>query len=255
MKDVGRKVGLGRFLAHNPFPHGLTDGLFYREKMRAIHRVAPVRPAEGGSRPRILEIGGGRSGLAALLYPGAQVVTVDLDVTVLGQGPGAAASDFVCADACRLPFGDGQFDAVTLFDVLEHVPDDARASQEALRVTRPGGWVLLSTPNASWRYPWYGFMRRWCPPEASLMQEWGHVRRGYEPATLERIFGRAPQAVASFINPLTAFYHDLAFSNLGRRRRKLLYTLTALPTLAGYLFHGSRSRGTECAYAWRRPLA
>ncbi|WP_292443703.1 hypothetical protein [Mesorhizobium sp.] len=51
-----RKAPLGQFLSRNPFPNGLTDGLFYREKMRAIHRVAPAA-IEGP----ILEIGGGHT--------------------------------------------------------------------------------------------------------------------------------------------------------------------------------------------------
>ena len=42
--------------------------------MKAIHRVAPAEGAE-----RVLEIGGGRSGLAAKLFPGARVVNMDLD--------------------------------------------------------------------------------------------------------------------------------------------------------------------------------
>ncbi len=54
-----------------PLSIGLTDGLFYREKMRAIHRVAPA-----GIEGRILEIGGGRSGLASILYPNADIVTL-----------------------------------------------------------------------------------------------------------------------------------------------------------------------------------
>ena len=40
-----KKATLSAFLARNPFPNGWTDGLFYREKMRAIHRIAP--PAIG----------------------------------------------------------------------------------------------------------------------------------------------------------------------------------------------------------------
>ena len=64
------------FLPGIPFPNGLTDGLFYREKMRAIHRVAPV---EIGRAWAGLEIGGGRSGLASILYPEAEIVTLDID--------------------------------------------------------------------------------------------------------------------------------------------------------------------------------
>ena len=73
------KAALSQFLARNPFPNGLTDGLFYREKMRAIHRVAPDLATKQSAPSRILEVGGGRSGLAGLLYPGSQCVTLDLD--------------------------------------------------------------------------------------------------------------------------------------------------------------------------------
>jgi SAM-dependent methyltransferase len=245
------KTPLGAFLAQNPFPHGLSDGLFYREKMRAIHRIAPERLSEAG-RPRVLDVGGGRSGLAWLLYPTAQVVTVDLDPKLQGQGPAAAESRFVCADARRLPFEDGSFDAVTLFDVLEHIGDDRQAAAEALRVTREGGVVLASTPTAAWRYPAFAVMRPVCPHETELMAEWGHVRRGYAPEELQALFGFAPERKASFINVATAVFHDIAFSHLGRRKRNLLYALSAPAAALGYLLHHPAMPGAEIAGAWRR---
>jgi SAM-dependent methyltransferase len=246
------KAALSAFLAQNPFPNGLTDGLFYREKMRAIHRIAPAQLRDDGAPARILDVGGGRSGLAWLLYPDAQVVSIDIDPTLAEQGPAAGRSAFVCADALRLPFRDGVFDAVTLFDVLEHIPDDRRAAAEAVRVTRPGGVVLVSTPTAAWRYPFFQALKRVCPPEAELMAEWGHVRRGYAEQELHDLFGAAPEVRASFINPWTAFFHDVAFSRLGRRTRKLLYLLGAPAAAAGYLFHHPAMGGAEIAGAWRR---
>jgi SAM-dependent methyltransferase len=245
------KAPLGRFLARNPFGHGLTDGLFYREKMRAIHRIAPDRLNPSGPG-RILDLGGGRSGLAGLLYADAEVVTLDIDAGLAGQGPFGRTGLFICGDACRLPFADGVFDAVALFDVLEHVDDDKTAAAEALRVTRPGGVVLLSTPTADWRYPYFALMRPVCPPESELMAEWGHVRRGYAMEELVGIFGRAPERTASFINPLTAFAHDLAFSRLGRRKRRLLHALASPVTALGYVLHHPALPGTETALAWRR---
>jgi ubiquinone/menaquinone biosynthesis C-methylase UbiE len=50
----------------------------------------------------------------------------------------------VQGDAKRLPFEDGQFDAVTLLEVLEHIPDTGRALAEVCRVARR--WVVLSVP-------------------------------------------------------------------------------------------------------------
>ena len=62
------------FLSCNPFPHPLTQGFFYREKMRAIHYIAPNQPYEN-----VLEVGGGQGGLTALLYPRSQVTNIDLN--------------------------------------------------------------------------------------------------------------------------------------------------------------------------------
>jgi ubiquinone/menaquinone biosynthesis C-methylase UbiE len=245
------KRSLGRFLASNPFPRPLTEGLFYREKMRAIHRVSPpILPAIG--QPRILEIGGGRSGIGALLYPEATVTTLDIDHAVLTQAPSRSQDSRVCADACCLPFADAQFDTVTLFDVLEHITDDVSAAREALRVTKPGGWVLVSTPNDDWRYPCHRSLARWCPHESHLMREWGHVRRGYDIARLRELFGATERRRATFVNTLTAWFHDLAFSNLGPRRRRFLFALLSPLALVGYALHHARTAGSETVYAWQR---
>ncbi len=243
------KRPLGEFLARNPFPNGWTDGLFYREKMRAIHRIAPPQLPDGA---RILEIGGGRSGMAALLYLGARVVTVDIDAALAASQPKSPNTAFVPGDACRLPFSDQSFDLVTMFDVLEHIGDDSRAASEAVRVAKAGGTIAVSTPDAGWRYPYFGFMARYCPHEQVLMDEWGHVRRGYRQSDLERLFGGPPTATATFIGPVTAFYHDVAFSRLRRRQRLVLYALAALPTAGAYLLHRPDARGAELAASWRR---
>ena len=183
---------------------------------------------------------------------GLVVVTVDLDHLQLSQHPALPNSSVVCGDACALPFGDATFDAVTMFDVLEHIPNDAKAASEALRVTRARGWVLLSTPNADWRYPYHAFMRRWCPAEARLMAEWGHVRRGYSRGALAELFGGSAESRSSFINPVTAFFHDISFSRLRRRWRTLLYAAAAPATAVAYAAHRSAMAGMETAFAWRR---
>jgi SAM-dependent methyltransferase len=48
-------------------------------------------------------------------------------------------------------FPDGRFDAVTLFEVIEHLPEPRPLLAECRRILRPGGILLLSTGNAaSW---------------------------------------------------------------------------------------------------------
>ncbi len=52
----------------------------------------------------------------------------------------------VFCDAHRLPFGDGEIDSVLLTEVLEHLADPRQALQEAFRVLKDGGGLLVTTP-------------------------------------------------------------------------------------------------------------
>lgn len=51
-----------------------------------------------------------------------------------------------CEDVQRLTYASASFDLVTHTEVLEHVPDDARAMAELLRVLRPGGSMIFTVP-------------------------------------------------------------------------------------------------------------
>ena len=42
---------------------------------------------------------------------------------------------------------DGEFDAITLNHVIEHVPDPVEFIRECSRILRPGGWLVVVTPN------------------------------------------------------------------------------------------------------------
>ena len=56
------------------------------------------------------------------------------------------------ASAYELPVRAGSLDLITMFDTIEHVPDDLRALQEARRALRPGGLVFLSVPAYQFLY-------------------------------------------------------------------------------------------------------
>ena len=249
-RTATHKSRLPEFLARNPYPHRWTEGIFFREKMRAIHTVAPDRPFRD-----VLELGGGRSGLTALLYPQARVTNVDLD-PALGDAAAnrQARVTFVCADVTGLPFEPESFDAVTMFDVLEHVENDLLALTEAWRVLRPGGALLVTTPNETWRFPFVLPLRRIGPAEDDLIARWAHVRRGYSGAELQRLLGRPPAGSLRFNTPLTTLGHDVSFSDLPRPARRLGTVLLAPLGLIGYALQTPRTPGTETAWVWLKPL-
>ena len=47
----------------------------------------------------------------------------------------------------RLPFKNGTFDAITSFETLEHVSDQTKMTSEFHRVLKPGGILVISTPD------------------------------------------------------------------------------------------------------------
>lgn len=59
--------------------------------------------------------------------------------------PGIAC-DPVALDG-RLPYGDGTFDLVVSLEVIEHLEDQFLFTRELFRIVRPGGRVIISTPN------------------------------------------------------------------------------------------------------------
>ena len=115
---------------------------------------------------------------------------------------------------------------------------------------RPGGHLLLTTPSALWRFPYYRAYRRFTPTDQDVMAEWGHVRRGYRVAELDRLVGRAHDALATFITPLTVLAHDVAFSRLAPRAQRVAGLALAPLVVPAARLHAPHGAGTEIALRW-----
>lgn len=64
--------------------------------------------------------------------------------------------NIVCGVGEALPWPDDRFDLVFSNEVIEHVADDRRTAQEMVRVTRPGGLVVLFCPNRLYPFETHG---------------------------------------------------------------------------------------------------
>lgn len=96
---------------------------------------------------RVLDLGCGLGGfLPSLQDLGFEVHAADMDADSLLFCSNRGFSSCAEVDCYRLPYPDDSFDWVTMFDVVEHIEDDALLMREVRRVLRPGGRVMISVP-------------------------------------------------------------------------------------------------------------
>lgn len=109
--------------------------------------LTPLLPP---SRPRILDVGCGMGSTLKALEDLGEAVGADISEEALAACRRRGCRDVRLIGEQGLPFAEGEFDAVLSLDVLEHIEDDRGALAEYLRVTKPGGILLLTVPAYRW---------------------------------------------------------------------------------------------------------
>lgn len=100
------------------------------------------------SRGRLLDVGCGTGlFLEAASARGWEVAGVELSMTAAAEARRRVGERVAVGTLEEAKFSDDTFDVVTLWEVIEHVPQPVKLLSEVRRVLRPGGVLLLSTPN------------------------------------------------------------------------------------------------------------
>jgi SAM-dependent methyltransferase len=150
-----------------------TNGTSGTSGLRAFYENPDVPASSGPDRARrmarmlslalrgvdgpacIVDVGcgdGAAAEVAARRNPGHRMVGVDWSAGALAQARRLGLTVLRGGvDAPGLPFASGSADVVIMSELIEHLVDTDAALGEAFRVLRPGGSLLLSTPNlAAW---------------------------------------------------------------------------------------------------------
>jgi SAM-dependent methyltransferase len=106
-----------------------------------------LRELRGLGHGRLLDIGSGRGRfLAAAKSAGWDVTGIEFEPGLAEMSARRFGVPVVVGDAVSADV-DGPFDVVTMWHVLEHLPDPHAALERAAALLRPGGTLIVSVPN------------------------------------------------------------------------------------------------------------
>ena len=175
-------------------------------RKQLVAAVARQKPA------KILDLACGSGDVTTMLreaLPQAQVVGLDFSRPLLTQAKERGLSELTEADALKLPFADGSFDALTIAFGLRNFSDRAAGLNEIARVLKPGGVFGLlefSPPPMPWKLFWNLYLHKLMPLVAQIMAKQGDS------------FRYLAQSIADFPSP-SALNHELSSAGL-----KLLFS-------------------------------
>jgi dolichol-phosphate mannosyltransferase len=141
-RTLGRLWRLRNSVDSADYDHRAFDSVIPLQRywQRARHRVVLGFAREKGS---VLDIGCGSSRIIRDL---PEAVGLDIQQRKL-RFLARTHRRLVRASLDRLPFRDGAFGTVICSEVIEHVPDSPEVLGEMTRVLRPGGTLVLGTPD------------------------------------------------------------------------------------------------------------
>lgn len=111
-----------------------------------IHRTVAALLDARGAQGTLVDAGCGAGDLWRAAGAGRFTRCIGIDAVRYPELPDEVAFHVANLDAA-LPLADATADATAAVEVIEHLENPRAFMRELVRVTRPGGWVVVTTPN------------------------------------------------------------------------------------------------------------
>lgn len=178
---------------------------WYRGRRRIVR--AELERLELPAGARVLDAGCGSGRTMEDLRDFGEVYGIELDPGAAELARARDCGEVQIGTLESLPWQDANFDLITCLDVIEHIPDERLALRELRRVSRPGGWMLVTVP---------AYQALW-----SLHDEANHHYRRYERATLREAALGAGWLVVRMSSFNSLLFPPAALVRLAQRGRRL----------------------------------
>ena len=131
------------------FHDGVVDGSGHESAHVADFRAGlDLIESHGGGRGSLLDVGCATgSFLSVAQANGWRCSGVEVSAFAAAEARRRTGCDVFCGKLEDAPFAAGSFDVITMWDLLEHLPDPLDGLETARRLLKPAGLLLVNTPN------------------------------------------------------------------------------------------------------------
>jgi SAM-dependent methyltransferase len=177
---------------------------WYRGRRRIVRTELDRLAIPPGARVLDAGCGSGRTLEELARYGTVSGIELDPDAAAFAASRGKG--EVRVGRLEELPWEDGTFDLITCLDVIEHTADDRRSLGELRRVSKPGGWLLITVP---------AYQLLWSLHDVANHHYRRYSRRSLRLAALEA--GWRVRRITSFNSALLAPAAVVRLAQRGRR--------------------------------------
>ncbi len=144
--ELGAYYETGEYISHNDKKEGVVDYLYHAVRNISLKRKLSLINEVNGKVGSLMDFGAGTGHFAGVAKNGGWSVTgVEPSEEARSVAKNANGLDLI--DPEKMVWGDADFNVITLWHVLEHLPNLSDHMSRFARAVKPGGAIIIAVPN------------------------------------------------------------------------------------------------------------